>query len=90
MLTFNPGSSSIKLGLFVIDAGATRALARRTVDATPDALSSVIANALDWVNDAAPGARLVAAGHRVVHGGDEFSGPVAIAEDTLVEAFFKR
>jgi len=83
MLTFNPGSSSIKLGLFVIDAGATRALARRTVDATPDALSSVIANALDWVNDAAPGARLVAAGHRVVHGGDEFSGPVAIAEDTL-------
>lgn len=84
MLTFNPGSSSVKLGLFVIDAGATRALARRTVDATPDALSGVIANALDWVNDAAPGARLVAAGHRVVHGGDEFSGPVAIAEDTLV------
>jgi len=47
MLTFNPGSSSIKLGLFVIDAGATRALARRTVDATPDALSGVIAKALD-------------------------------------------
>ncbi|MDR6890794.1 MULTISPECIES: acetate/propionate family kinase [Variovorax] len=83
LLTFNPGSSSIKLGLFAIDAGAARAIARCTFDASPDALSGVMAKALDWVNDAAPRARLVAAGHRVVHGGDAFEGPVAITEGTL-------
>lgn len=83
ILTFNPGSSSIKLGLFVIDAGAPHPLAHRTVDAPPDAVSSVVADALNWVDEKAPGARLVAAGHRVVHGGDAFEGPTAITSDTL-------
>lgn len=83
LLTFNPGSSSVKLGLFSLDSGAPRALARRTVDAAPDALHHVIADALKWVGDAAPGARLMAAGHRVVHGGDRFDGPTTITDDTL-------
>jgi acetate kinase len=83
LLTFNPGSSSIKFGLFAIDAGAARVIARRSFDARPDALSNVIEQALDWVNDAAPCARLIAAGHRVVHGGDAFDGPVAITAHTL-------
>ncbi len=86
LLTFNPGSSTVKLGLFAIDAGAPlapRALARRTVDTAPDALHRVIEDALQWAGHEAPGARLSAAGHRVVHGGDRFSDAAAIDDDTL-------
>lgn len=83
VLTLNPGSSSIKLGLFAVDGVTPRALARRTLEAGPDGLSGVIAAALDWVRHAAPGARLVAAGHRVVHGGDVFEGPAALTDETL-------
>ncbi|AMM26910.1 acetate kinase [Variovorax sp. PAMC 28711] len=86
LLTFNPGSSTVKLGLFAIDAVtplAPRALARRTVDAAPDAVHRIAEDALQWARDEAPGARLVAAGHRVVHGGDRFTGAAAIDDDTL-------
>lgn len=86
VLTFNPGSSTLKLGLFAVDGGvsnAPRALARRTVDAAPDAMHHVVEEALRWVGDAAPSARLIAAGHRVVHGGDRFTGAAAINDDTL-------
>src|SRR4051812_47726704 len=38
---------------------------------------------LDWVHDRLSGHRLLAAGHRVVHGGDRFAGPVRIDADAL-------
>src|SRR3954469_24311910 len=40
---------------------------------------------LDWVHDRLSGYRLIAAGHRVVHGGDRFAGPVRIDADVLAE-----
>ena len=40
---------------------------------------------LDWVHDRLSGHRLLAAGHRVVHGGDLFAGPVRIDADVLAE-----
>jgi acetate kinase len=40
---------------------------------------------LDWVQDRLSGHRLIAAGHRVVHGGDRFAGPVRIDAAVLDE-----
>ncbi len=40
--------------------------------------TAMLEAALDWLDSAAGAIDLVAAGHRVVHGGDEFSGPVLI------------
>lgn len=38
---------------------------------------------LDWVESHRDGDRLAAAGHRIVHGGTEFAGPVRIDEGIL-------
>jgi acetate kinase len=40
---------------------------------------------IDWVEDHLDGARLVAAGHRVVHGGPRWSAPARITEELLDE-----
>jgi acetate kinase len=40
---------------------------------------------LGWVQDRLSGHRLFAAGHRVVHGGDRFAGPVRIDAEVLAE-----
>ncbi len=59
-----------------------------TRDALPgyDKTSShedLIAWLLDWIGQHGAGFRLVAAGHRVVHGGREFTAPVRIDGDVL-------
>ena len=38
---------------------------------------------LDWVQEHLPESRLVATGHRVVHGGDQFIRPLLLDQDTL-------
>ena len=38
---------------------------------------------LDWVEEGMEGHRLVAAGHRIVHGGDRFAEPVRLDDTTL-------
>ncbi|MBF0325878.1 MAG: acetate/propionate family kinase [Alphaproteobacteria bacterium] len=40
---------------------------------------------IDWVEDHLDGARLVAAGHRVVHGGPRWSAPARITDELLDE-----
>lgn len=40
---------------------------------------------LDWLDQAVPGLRLAAAGHRVVHGGQSFSAPVLLTPEVLAE-----
>ncbi|CAA7613862.1 Acetate kinase [Magnetospirillum sp. LM-5] len=40
---------------------------------------------IDWVEDHLDGARLVAAGHRVVHGGPRWSSPARITDELLDE-----
>jgi acetate kinase len=43
----------------------------------------LLADILDWINSYLAGGALLAAGHRVVHGGREFTGPVEITEATI-------
>lgn len=106
LLTFNAGSSSVKIGLFHVSAdGATRAgqgaidfrhaplslhlvngdavhdIALRSV-VTED-LHEVLDETLNWFATHFPMTDVVSVGHRVVHGGDTFSGPVAITNETL-------
>src|SRR5690606_40098486 len=38
-----------------------------------------------WLEANAPGLKIVAAGHRIVHGGDRYSAPVRLDEDLLWE-----
>jgi acetate kinase len=80
----NTGSSSIKYQL--IDLDADRPLAGGLVERVgepgsgiPDHESGlrVILGELD------PGIRITAVGHRVVHGGDRFSGPTVIDDDVV-------
>src|SRR4051812_46792866 len=101
LLTFNPGSSTIKLGLFALEGDAPRRLGAGTIDLrhTPltlhvvegsttaeiplaatisDDLHEVIDETLRWVGSHFSVGALAAVGHRVVHGGDRFTGPAAI------------
>jgi acetate kinase len=106
LLTFNPGSSTIKLGLFVIKRGAPHRLGTGSIDlrhvplslhivegsaitdipmkaAVTDDLHEVIDETLGWLASHFSLSELAAVGHRVVHGGDRFSGPTLITEETL-------
>ena len=106
ILAFNPGSSSIKFGLFDVAPDGPRARGSGTVDldhaplaltlkrgedshdivmtaAKSDDLHDVIAETLATITDHFGTGNLAAVGHRVVHGGDRFTGPVAITDETL-------
>jgi acetate kinase len=106
LLTFNPGSSTIKLGLFEITGDAPRRLGAGVIDlrhqplllevteghanakiplkaAVSDDLHEVIEETLAWLADHFSVSALAAVGHRVVHGGDLFAGPLEITDETL-------
>ena len=106
LLTFNPGSSTIKLGLFVIKQRAPQRLGTGSIDlrhdplslhivegsattdipmkaAVTDDLHEVINETLGWLASHFSLSELAAVGHRVVHGGDRFTGPTLITEETL-------
>lgn len=105
LLTFNAGSSSLKLGLFFRRDGQARALGcgkidfgngshglRLTIgDQQHEAdiqanheteFPSLIAQTLDYLTSHLSG-DLVAAAHRVVHGGLEFQAPVLLDAGTI-------
>jgi acetate kinase len=106
LLTFNPGSSTIKLGLFAVEADAPRRLGKGVIDLrhTPltlhivegpttadipltatvtDDLREVIEETLGWLASHFSVSALAAVGHRVVHGGDRFAGPVTVTDEAL-------
>ena len=106
ILAFNPGSSSIKFGLFDVAPDGPRARGSGTVDlghaplaltlkagedshdiamkaAKSDDLHAVIAETMAAITAHFGIGDLAAVGHRVVHGGDRFPGPVAITDETL-------
>lgn len=106
LLTFNPGSSTIKLGLFEITGDAPRRLGAGVIDlrhqplllevteghanakiplkaAVSDDLHEVIEETLAWLAHHFSVSALAAVGHRVVHGGDLFAGPLEITDETL-------
>jgi acetate kinase len=106
LLTFNPGSSTVKIGLFkLIDERPVR-IGQGTIDfrhtplqlhlvsdgktreihlksSVTDDLHEVLDETLTWFADHFSLEALVSVGHRVVHGGDRFAGPVAIDDATL-------
>ncbi|SDG10539.1 acetate/propionate family kinase [Paraburkholderia phenazinium] len=106
LLTFNPGSSTVKIGLFSVVAGTAVRIGQGMIDfrrqplrlhlsngdkkidvplhapVTED-LHEVLDETLGWFAAHFPLDDLVSVGHRVVHGGDRFAGPVAIDDDTL-------
>lgn len=106
LITFNPGSSTIKLGLYRMGEDQPVRLGRGVIDLrkTPlqlhivegpavadiplraevtDDLHELIDETLGWLTDHFALQGIAAAGHRVVHGGDAFSGAVLISDESL-------
>jgi acetate kinase len=106
LITFNPGSSTIKFGLYRMGEDQPVRLGRGVVDLrrTPlqlhvvegptvadiplraevtDDLHKLIDETLGWLTDHFALQGIAAAGHRVVHGGDAFSGAALITDDSL-------
>jgi acetate kinase len=106
LLTFNPGSSTIKIGLFSVVAGEAVRVGQGMIDfrlqplrlhltnsgktleiplkaALSEDLHDVLDETLGWFATHFPLGDLVSVGHRVVHGGDRFAGPVAIDDSAL-------
>lgn len=106
LLTFNAGSSSIKIGVFEIDQLSARRLASGMIDfrhaplqfhvtegpaifnvdlaaKSSDDVSDILSEAFGWLAKHFNIQHVAAVGHRVVHGGDTFSGPVRIDDSTI-------
>lgn len=101
LLTFNAGSSTVKLGLFALGAAGAERIGKGVIDfrdeplrlslvegpdrfdialkaAAGEELDAVLAEAfrrLSWHFDMNG---IAVAGHRIVHGGDGFAGPVLL------------
>jgi acetate kinase len=87
VLSVNAGSSSIKLAVFEIakDSYLSSAL-RTTIELGPTLdHEAALARALADVDRDLPSLKIVAAGHRVVHGGTRFLEPVRIDSSVLKE-----
>lgn len=105
-MTFNAGSSTVKIGLFEIEAAVPRRIAKGVVDfrRSParfelddggeevalelaakgrDDPEGVLDEVLGRLSERFDMSRMVAAGHRVVHGGDAFAGPVRLDEKAI-------
>jgi acetate kinase len=106
LLTFNPGSSTIKIGVFSLSANEASRIGQGLIDfrhaplslhlvndgavhdialkaTVTENLHDVLDETLDWFATHFSLADLASVGHRVVHGGDRFAGPVAITDETL-------
>jgi acetate kinase len=111
LITFNAGSSTIKIGVFEIGAAVARSAAKGVIDFRSRPLSlrfteglatfkvelaaegsndlrEVMAETFNWLGRHFDMSRLTTIGHRVVHGGDPFVGPVRI-DDSAIETIDK-
>lgn len=107
LVTFNAGSSTVKIGLFALTEAGLKRVGKGVIDFRepplrfrlaegPDtfdiALEAKPSDALDIVLDEAfrrlswhfDLGSVVAMGHRIVHGGDSFDGPVRV-DDAVLE-----
>lgn len=108
LLTFNAGSSTVKIGLFRREDGRARRIGKGMIDfrhkpltfhlvAGPevfdvpleaeggDVLHEVLDETFGWLADHFDIDAVTAVGHRVVHGGDVFAGPVLIDDAALAD-----
>lgn len=106
LLTFNAGSSTIKIGIFELESGRPSRSGKAVVDlsrkpltleieqdaestetplATParSDLPELIREVLGILGQHFPLDNMIAVGHRIVHGGDVFTGPVLLDAATI-------
>lgn len=106
LLTFNAGSSTVKIGLFELLPDGPARIARGVIDFRHDPLTLRVSEGeqrIETTLEARPAANLsgilsetfavlgrhfdlgevAAVGHRVVHGGDRFDGPVRLDEESI-------
>ncbi len=84
VLTINSGSSSVKFALFEASASPRpAALMRGEVDGIGHGITQeeAVSTFLSGLDKAYPAARLIGAGHRVVHGGERFIAPIRITAE---------
>ncbi len=67
-----------------IRTGGQVALERRWPDHAPLDHEALLGQVLDWVETHLGADRLVAAGHRIVHGGEDFTAPARLDEAAMV------
>ena len=83
ILALNAGSSSLKCALYEIQDGVPVEAGRSEADIKgPAADAAAVSQLLDWAAGLRPDGVLAAVGHRVVHGGVHFHGPVLINAPT--------
>jgi len=108
LLTFNAGSSTVKIGLFLREGTSVRRIGKGMIDfrhkpltfhlvegpevfdvpleaEAGDVLHEVLDETFNWLGQHFNMDAVTAVGHRVVHGGDIFPGPVLI-DDAAIEA----
>ncbi|UGY26599.1 acetate/propionate family kinase [Bradyrhizobium septentrionale] len=68
--------------IVVSDASGKQLFEKRHASGTPDD-NGLLSDVFAWIEDYLAGGRLAAVGHRIVHGGRAFYGPVVIAGQTL-------
>jgi acetate kinase len=106
LLTFNPGSSSVKIGLFAIGDNGPVQVSRGVIDFRHDPLTfkvtgehgsstvalrarpskdltEIMAETFAVLGQHVAIGDVAAIGHRVVHGGDRFAGPVRLDDATI-------
>lgn len=106
LLTFNAGSSTVKIGIFRLDEARPERIGKAVVDFSDqplmlhlkegpaeldlqlkgdagDDLSALMEEVFRELGSHFDLNAVIAAGHRIVHGGDVFDGPVQLASGTI-------
>lgn len=84
VLALNAGSSNLKCALFEAGGEEPTEVGRTKIDIHgPKADAAAVAELLAWAQALHPSGRLVAVGHRVVHGGASFQEPTLVDEPVL-------
>ncbi len=82
VLALNAGSSSLKAALFDAGGSEPEAIARAAFDGA-GGQDGAVAAVIAWMEAAAAGRELMAAGHRVVHGGAQFHSPQRLTPEVI-------
>ncbi len=82
ILVLNAGSSSIKFAIYSTDLERMESC-HMEVFASAGGHAGALAPLLDRLTGPGADFRLVGAGHRVVHGGTDFTGPVLLTEEAI-------
>src|SRR5215207_9946203 len=81
VLVVNAGSSSVKLRLL----DDTEVVGRTDLGAPSDLDGDAVRSAIDTLVVSSGSSGVDAVGHRVVHGGQRFTGPVVVDDDVRAE-----